>query len=151
MKSFQTTMVVIMVQDIGYGWWIYDNIFSEENTYNAYVASLLNDDGVEKEIVGYIMLELSKKESEPYSYIQGLYVEEKYRNRGIAKRLINEAENYSKSVGAKGIEAEMRFELFEFYNKLGFSIYKKKNDSTYRISKDLEKNKEMKKDDDWER
>lgn len=144
-------MVVIMVQDIGYGWWIYDNIFSEENTYNAYVASLLNDNGIEKEIVGYIMLELSKRESEPYLYIQGLYVEEKYRNRGIAKRLINEAENYSKSVGAKGIEAEMRLELFEFYNKLGFSIYKKKNDSTYRISKDLEKNKAIKKDDDWEK
>lgn len=135
--------------DIGYGYWIWDKIFSEENTYNAYVASLLNDDGMESEIVGYIMLELNKRES--YSFIQGLFVEEGYRHRGIAKRLVNEAENYSRSIGCKDIEAEMRDYLFGFYSNLGFSIYKKKNDSTYFISKSLERNKEIREDGDLER
>ena len=37
----------------------------------------------------------------------------------------------------------MRAYLFGLYRKLGFSIYGKKNDSTYFISKGLEKNKEI--------
>lgn len=143
------TMDVIQVQDIGYGYWIWDKLFSEENSYNAYVASLLNDDGRESEIVGYIMLELNKREN--YSFIQGLFVEERYRHRGIAKRLIDEAENYSRNIGCKDIKAEMRHYLFGFYNELRFSIYKKKNDSTYFISKNLERNKEIKEYRDWER
>lgn len=134
---------------IGYGHWIWDKLFSEEKTYNAYVASLLNDDGRENEIVGYIMLELNKRES--CSYIQSLFVEERYRHRGIAKKLINEAENYSRSIGCKNIEAEIRYYLFRLYEELGFSIYKKKNDSTYFISKNLERNKEIKEYQDWER
>ena len=135
--------------DIGYGYWIWDKLFTEENTYNAYVASLLNDEGSESEIVGYIMLELNKRES--CSFIQSLFVEERYRHRGIAKKLINEAENYSRSIGCKDMKAEMRYYLFGFYKKLGFSIYKKKNDSTYFISKSLEINKEIRKNGNWER
>ena len=104
---------------------------------------------MESEIVGYIMLELNKRES--YSFIQGLFVEEGYRHRGIAKRLVKEAENYSRSIGCKDIEAEMRDYLFGFYSDLRFSIYKKKNDSTYFISKSLERNKKIKEDGDLER
>ena len=142
-------MDVMQVWDIGYGYWIWDKLFSEENSYNAYVASLLNDYGIESEIVGYIMLELNKRES--YSFIQGLFVEERYRYRGIAKRLINEAENYSKSIGCKNIKAEMKNYLFGFYNDLGFSTCKKKDDSTYFISKSLERIKEIREDGDFER
>ena len=141
-------MVLIHVSDIGYGYWFWDELFTEENTYNAYVASLLNNDGSESEIVGYIMLELDKRKD--YSFIQSLFVEQRYRHRGIAKKLINEAENYSRSIGCKDMKAEMRDYLFEFYKKLGFSIYKKKNDSTYFISKSLEKNKKIR-EEDWER
>ncbi|MCI8384715.1 MAG: GNAT family N-acetyltransferase [Clostridia bacterium] len=124
-------------------------MFSEESIYNAYVASLLNGEGKESEIIGYIMLELNKEKR--YSFIQGLFVEEKYRHRGIAKRLINEAENYSRSIGCKVIEAEIRNYLFRFYNELGFSIYEKKNDSFYFVSKNLERNIEKEKDSGWER
>ncbi len=108
-----------------------------------------NDYGIESEIVGYIMLELNKRES--YSFIQGLFVEERYRHRGIAKRLINEAENYSRSIGCKNIEAEIKNYLFGFYNDLGFSMCKKKNDSTYFFSKSLERIKEISEDRDLER
>ncbi len=135
--------------DIGYGYWIWNELFSEENNYNAYVASLLNDNGSENEIVGYIMLELNKRKS--YSYIQGLFVEERYIHREIAKELIHKAENYSRSIGCKNILAEARSYLLGFYKKLGFSIDKKKNDSTYFISKSLEINKEIREDGDWER
>lgn len=142
-------MDVMQVWEIGYGYWIWDKLFSQENSYNAYVVSLSNDYGIESEIVGYIMLELNKRES--YSFIQGLFVEERYRHRGIAKRLINEAENYSRSIGCKNIKAEIKNYLFGFYNDLGFSICKKKNDSTYFISKSLERIKEISEDRDLER
>ena len=142
-------MDVMQVWEIGYGYWIWDKLFSQENSYNAYVVSLSNDYGIESEIVGYIMLELNKRES--YSFIQGLFVEERYRHRGIAKRLINEAEIYSRSIGCKNIKAEIKNYLFGFYNDLGFSICKKKNDSTYFISKSLERIKEISEDRDLER
>ena len=135
--------------DIGYGYWFWNKLFSEENNYNAYVASLLNDNGSENEIVGYIMLELNKRKS--YSYIQGLFIEERYRHKGIAKELIHKAENYSKSIGCKNILAEAKRYLLGFYKKLGFCIDKEKNDQTYFIYKSLEINKEIREDADWER
>lgn len=110
---------------------------------------MLNDDGKESQIIGYIMIEMNKEKRR--SFIQGLFVEEKYRHRGIAKRLINEAEDYSRSKGCKVIGAEMRDYLFRFYNKLGFSIDKMKNNSTYFISKNLERNVAIEKNSDWER
>lgn len=110
---------------------------------------MVNGDGEESGIVGYIMLELNKEKT--YSFIQGLFVEEKYRHSGIAKRLINEAENYSKNIGCKVIQAEVRDYLFGFYKDLEFSIYKMKNDHTYFIGKNLERNVEREKENNWER
>lgn len=133
----------------GYGYYIWNKIFSKEKNYNAFVASLLNSNGEESEIVGYIMLELNKAKA--YSFIQGLFVEEKYRHNGIAKRLINEAENYSKSIGCKVIKAEVRDYLFRYYKALGFSIFKWKNDYTCFICKNLERNVEVEKENVLER
>ncbi len=45
----------------------------------------------------------------------------------------------------------MRDYLWGFYKELGFSIYKKKNNSTYFISKSLEINKKISEDGEWER
>lgn len=132
----------------GYGNWVYDEIFSEEKSYNAYVASLLNDSGNKSEIIGYIMLHLDKEKNN--SFIQGLFVEEEYRGKGIGKELITEAGNYSKDVGCKYIEAIVSsYYLFiKFYRKLGFSIDKKITNSKYIISKNLERSKELEKEDD---
>lgn len=110
---------------------------------------MVNGDGEESGIVGYIMLELNKEKT--CSFIQGLFVEEKYRHSGIAKRLINEAQNYSKNIGCKVIEAEVRDYLFGFYKDLEFSIYKMKNGHTYFICKNLERNVEREKENNWER
>lgn len=140
----------MLVWDIGYPDWVYDEIFTEDNKFNAYVACLLNHDGTEKEIIAYVMLQLNKTEMS--SFIQGLYVEEGHRNRGIAKRLINEAENYSKYIGCKEIKVEMLSHLSSFYYKLGYSAYKKITDRKYIISKTLEKTNSVKKDEDgWDR
>ena len=66
--------VLMVIWYIGYPEYIYKNIFSENNSWNAYVACLLNSDGIETEIIAYIMLQLNR--SERSSFIQGLYVEE---------------------------------------------------------------------------
>lgn len=140
----------MLVWDIGYPEWVYNEIFTEDNKFNAHVAYLLNGDGTEKDIVAYIMLQLNKTGMS--SFIQGLYVEEDYRNRGIAKRLINEAENYSKAIGCREIKAEMLSHLSSFYYKLGYSACKRITDRKYIISKALEKTNSIKKDEDgWDR
>lgn len=111
---------------------------------------MLNSDGTEKEIVAYIMLQLDRTGMS--SFIQGLYVEKNYRNKGIAKRLISEAENYSKSIGCKEIKVEMLSHLSSFYYKLGYSACKRITDKKYIISKALEKTSSVKKDEDgWDR
>ena len=148
MKNFWLITVAMLELDIGYPNYIYDKIFNEEKSYIAYVASLLNDEGFESRIVGYIMLELNKEES--YTLIQGLFVEEDYRKRGIAKRLINEAEEYSKSIACQCMKAEARDYLLKFYRNLGFGINGMKNSSTYYISKNLERDKQIEEDDELE-
>lgn len=134
---------------IGHGYpdYIYNEIFSQEQSYNAFVASLLNKDREEIRTVGYIMLELNKKDR--HSFIQGLFIEEEYRKQGIAKRLVDEAERYSKELGFNSITAEARQDVFiDFYRNLGYSIKSKKNSATYWIFKMLER--ERKQDDELE-
>ena len=134
---------------IGHGYpdYIYNKIFDEEQSYNAFVASLLNKDKKEIKTVGYIMLELNKRDR--HSFIQGLFIEEEYRKQGIAKRLVNEVEKYSKGLGFNAITAEARQDVFiDFYRNLGYSIKSRKNDATYWIFKALER--ERKQDDELE-
>ena len=133
-------MEAIMVLDIGYQDWFYNSIFNQEKTYNAYIASLINNDENEDHIIGYIMLESHRNDNS--SYIQGLFVEKEYRNIGIAKRLIEEAEKYSKGLGSRYMEADITPNLFSFYNKLGYFVTKAISPSKIRIQKDLEKYKE---------
>lgn len=134
---------------IGHGYpdYIYDKIFGKEQSYNALVASLVNKSGEEIKTVGYIMLELNKRDR--HSFIQGLFIEEEYRKQGIAKRLVNEVEKYSKGLDFNSITAEARQEVFiDFYRNLGYSIKSRKNDATYWIFKALER--ERKQDDELE-
>ena len=132
---------------IGHGYYIYNKIFDKEQTYNAFVALLLNKDKKEIKTVGYIMLELNKRDR--HSFIQGLFIEEEYRKQGIAKRLVNEVEKYSKGLDFNSITAEARQDVFiDFYRNLGYSIKSRKNDATYWIFKALER--ERKQDDELE-
>lgn len=134
---------------IGHGYpdYIYNKIFDKEQTYNAFVALLLNKDKKEIKTVGYIMLELNKRDR--HSFIQGLFIEEEYRKQGIAKRLVNEVEKYSKGLDFNSITAEAIQDVFiDFYRNLGYSIKSRKNDATYWIFKALER--ERKQDDELE-
>ena len=134
---------------IGHGYpdYIYNKIFSKEQSYNALVALLVNKSREEIKTVGYIMLELNKRDR--HSFIQGLFIEEEYRKQGIARRLVNEAERYSKGLGFNFITAETRQDVFtEFYRNLGYSIKSRKNATTYWIFKALEK--ERKQDNELE-
>lgn len=137
-------MVIMSVWDIGYSYNFFNQVFTKENKYNAYVASLLDSTGNETNIVGYIMLELNR--AEKHSYIQALYVEPAYRKNGIGTNLINTAEDYSRSMGFKYISASVRDYLFRFYRKFGFSINSKITNWKYFISKNLVREKEL--DDD---
>lgn len=83
-------------------------------------------------------------------FIQGLFVEEEYRHKGIAKGLVSEAESYSKSIGRKNITAEARSNLLRFYGGLGFSVAGRKNDWTFMISKSLERDKQIEDDEELE-
>jgi len=60
----------------------------------------------------------------PVGYLEGLYVKEKYRKRGIAKELIRKAEEWAKTKGCKEMGSDTwdwNKESIEFHKKLGFT------------------------------
>ena len=63
----------------------------------------------DKEVVGLIWLKLNEKSSK-YEYerkqiwIEGIYVEQKYRRKGVAQKLVNEATNKAKFLNTQSIE-----------------------------------------------
>ncbi len=77
------------------------------------------------------------------THIKYLIVEEKYRNQGIATKLIEHVFDYAKSRGCNLVFVEtMNFQAPEFYKKLGFKIEMKregyaKNTIFYYLCKNL--------------
>ena len=93
---------------------------------------------VENDIVGYIFIKISdpNKNAEIYkeAFIDALYVEEKYRNKGIATSLIKKAKEYAKNMNAKNISINVicsNETALKLYNKLGFK------DFSYRLKQEL--------------
>lgn len=90
-----------------------DNIrssFIVENWYERYYLeknSMLFIAIVEEKIVAYIYIKTNSSDDGPTkereAMIDGLYVEEEYRNRGIATKLIVQAINWAKEVNVKYI------------------------------------------------
>lgn len=82
----------------------FENIY--QNEYNKIFIAIEND-----EIMGYIYCKLNFIESdvtnELEALIDGLYVEERFRNQGIATALINKAKEWSKLNGAKYINVNV--------------------------------------------
>ena len=59
---------------------------------------------------------------EDETWIHGLYVVEKYRNKGIATRLLDMAENYAqRKIHVSTVENAPRW-LIDFYNKRGYAV-----------------------------
>ena len=83
----------------------------------------------DKEVVGLIWLKLNEKFSK-YEYqrkqiwIEGIYVRTKYRRKGIAQKLVNEAINKAKFLNAQSVELmiwnfnETSKKFFENYFKI---------------------------------
>lgn len=71
------------------------------------------------EFVGAIVVQLFWKQL----HIKYLFVEESYRNQGIARQLLNHSLEFGKKMGCKFAFVEtMSFQAPEFYQKMGFTI-----------------------------
>ena len=93
---------------------------------------MLNDDNIillgyylDKEIVGYILI---RKIDENTCLLDGLYVLEKHRNKGIGNSLLNEAIERSKRLNVKYIDINVMEK-----NEVAKQIYKKLNFIEYEI------------------
>lgn len=87
---------------------------------------LCKDD--EEKYVGFINLSLRYEHvlraiSSPVGYVEGIFVKEEYRKKGIAKKLIDAGEEWAKSKGCKemGSDTELHNKASQvFHKKLGF-------------------------------
>jgi GNAT superfamily N-acetyltransferase len=100
----------------------YPNIYNKDDN-KLYVSIIDNN------IVGYIFVKLQSIDgidNNKELLIDALYVEEEYRNKGIATSLINKVKEYSKNNNIKYISINVLYkneDAMNLYNKLGFSIY----------------------------
>jgi len=90
--------------------------------HNAFVA-VHND-----EVIGWIGLTYSfSLESPPHCEIRGLVVSDKYRGRGIGKKLIERTKQWTKERGVDKLRLRCnvkRKETHSFYEHLGFTEVK---------------------------
>lgn len=83
---------------------------------------------VEGEYVGFIHVSLRHdyvegSSSRPVGYVEGIYVEEHFRHRGLGKMLLEAGEQWSKSKGCAEIASDTALENMEsrvFHKKMGF-------------------------------
>ena len=115
----------------------YDNSIDKDFIVKDYFVNVIkNDDNIllcyedNEKIKGYIYL----KPIENGYLIDGLYVDEQYRNNGIASELMEEALNILSNKGINHIDINVLFQ-----NKSAIDLYKKYGFNEFRISlrKDL--------------
>jgi len=104
-------------------------------TMNGFFIKRINKDNVilvyeiDKKIVGFIygyIDSTNKVKTDVESYIEYLYVDTEYRDRGIGTNLINEFIKLVKEKGTKYIKIENMIankKTQKLYNNLGFDIY----------------------------
>ncbi|MEK3732077.1 aminoglycoside 6'-N-acetyltransferase [Paenibacillus sp. FSL M8-0334] len=79
-------------------------------------------------VVGFIHMSLrydyvEGSKSSPVGYIEGIYVEEEYRNKGISRQLVEAGEQWSKSLGCVQVasDAELHNDGSQaFHKKIGY-------------------------------
>lgn len=62
-------------------------------------------------------------ESSPVGYLEGIFVEESYRNRGVARELLIACEGWARDMGCREFASDCEFENDEslaFHMKMGF-------------------------------
>lgn len=78
--------------------------------------------------VGFIQMSIRSdyvegSNSSPVGYVEGIYVEENYRNKGVSKKLIEAGEQWSKSLGCSQIASDTELDNYgsqQFHKKVGF-------------------------------
>jgi ribosomal protein S18 acetylase RimI-like enzyme len=108
----------------------YDDTIDKKFIVKDYFSNVIkNKDNIllgnfwDNKIVGYLFL---KKEDKGY-LIDGLYVEEDYRNQGIAKSLIEEAIKIVKEKEVSSLSINVMYEnkiALKLYKYLGFKEFK---------------------------
>ena len=85
---------------------------------------------IENKVVGFACLCVQKKERKGYKvnkigYIYNLGVDEKYRRKGVGKKLVESAINYFRENGCEAVDLNVFWfnqEALKFYQNLGFDI-----------------------------
>lgn len=105
----------------------YDNSISEDAKILNYFKYMIRQKYnfllgyyIDNNIVGYTFIKGIDKET---ALLDGLYVEEEYRNKGIATELITTAFEICKNNKIKFLDVNVMYQNKEaqsFYNKLGF-------------------------------
>ena len=83
---------------------------------------------IDEEIAGFISLSLRNDyvegtESNPVGYIEGIYIKNEYRNRGIARELIEFAKEWSKDRGCREMASDCLLDNLDslaFHTSVGF-------------------------------
>lgn len=111
----------------------YDKTIDENFIVSDYFSKMINNSNVillgyyiENEIVGYIFIKNINSDDKVY-LLDGLYVEEKYRNKGIAKELISEALNICKEYDCKYVDINVMYKneiAKKIYKRFGFDEFK---------------------------
>lgn len=110
----------------------YNDSIDENITITNHFNTMLNNKNIillayylDKEIVGYILIRKINKNT---CLLDGLYVLEEYRNKGIANSLLNAAINRCKKLKAKYVEINVMEK-----NEIAKYIYKKLNFTEYEV------------------
>lgn len=105
----------------------YDNTINENFVVNNYFSKMINNENnillvdiIDDKIIAYVFAKKIYDESIDIGYlIDGLYVEQEYRNRGIAKNLINEIIKICENNDASYIDINVMYN-----NALAKKLYK---------------------------
>ena len=85
--------------------------------YEPYNIVLKNK---ENEIIAGILTRIYLKAM----FVEVLWVDEKYRKKGIGTELLNKVESYAKEIGCTFIHLDtFSFQAIDFYKKCGYSIF----------------------------
>ena len=119
----------------------YDSNISEDYIVNGYFENIYANKNnclltVKEEnntTIGYAFCKITTSDNGPYishiALVDGLYVNEEYRNQGIATKLIEECKTWAINTGAKMLEINVMVEntnAINLYEKIGFKDLEKK-------------------------
>lgn len=82
-----------------------------EDTFVGFIHMSIRNDYVEGSI------------SSPVGYVEGIYVDHNFRNKGISKKLVEAGEQWSQALGCSQIASDTELDNYgsqEFHKKMGF-------------------------------